>query len=196
NLKTFTCDEAGTIMTCIPDTFSILPDGSMFVHRLESTLHMNYNSNTLQMAGRNGLHTLVTDGVHSFQPRQLKQKGQLYTVHGLCCNDVEMPLLYAISSKKTEQNVFDSPNHQVQARFLYLRKNHWQTCPSKPRKTIKRRARPVYIHLATPHFSSSGCPRADWPDALGVICDKVELYILPGRGKPGKPPFRKVPEVP
>ncbi|RCN35511.1 hypothetical protein ANCCAN_18617 [Ancylostoma caninum] len=62
-------------MTYIPDTLSIPPDGSMFVHRLEPILHVYYNSNTVQMAARNGLHTLVADGVHSFQPRQLKRNG-------------------------------------------------------------------------------------------------------------------------
>ncbi|KAL6735817.1 hypothetical protein Aduo_006224 [Ancylostoma duodenale] len=81
-LKTQNSDEAGATMTYIPATLSILPDG-----------------NTVQMAARNGLHTLVADGVHSFQPPPLKRKGQLYTVHGVCHNDVEVPLLYAISSK-------------------------------------------------------------------------------------------------
>ncbi|RCN35699.1 hypothetical protein ANCCAN_18439 [Ancylostoma caninum] len=57
----------------------------------------------LRMAAQLVLHTLVANGVHSFQPRQLKRKGQLYTVHGVCSNGVEVPLLYAISSKKTEQ---------------------------------------------------------------------------------------------
>ncbi|KIH64038.1 hypothetical protein ANCDUO_05657 [Ancylostoma duodenale] len=52
------------------------------------------------MAAQLGLHTLVTEGVHSFQPRQLKRKGQLYTVHGVCSNGVEVPLLYAICNAK------------------------------------------------------------------------------------------------
>ncbi|KAL6739521.1 hypothetical protein Aduo_012963 [Ancylostoma duodenale] len=75
----------------------------MFVYRLEPTLYVYYNSNTVQMASRNGLHTLVADGVHSFQPRQLKRKDQLYIVHGVCRNGVEVPLPHAFSSKKTEQ---------------------------------------------------------------------------------------------
>ncbi|EYC28699.1 hypothetical protein Y032_0007g3367 [Ancylostoma ceylanicum] len=102
-LKTHRSDETVATMDHIPDSLSRLPDGSMFVHRLEPTLHVYYNSNTVQMAARNGLYALVADGVHSFQPRQLKRKGQLYTVHGVCRNGVEVPLLYAISSKKTEQ---------------------------------------------------------------------------------------------
>ncbi|EYC40035.1 hypothetical protein Y032_0632g882 [Ancylostoma ceylanicum] len=56
----------------------------------------------IRMAARKGLHTLVADDVHSLcQPRQLKRKGQLYTVHGLCSKGVEVPLLYALSLKKT-----------------------------------------------------------------------------------------------
>ncbi|EYC12476.1 hypothetical protein Y032_0047g1501 [Ancylostoma ceylanicum] len=56
-----------------------------------------------EMAAQLGLHALVADGFHSFQLRLFKREGQLYTVHGVCNNDVEVPLLYAISSKKTEQ---------------------------------------------------------------------------------------------
>ncbi|EYB86582.1 hypothetical protein Y032_0276g1081 [Ancylostoma ceylanicum] len=52
------------------------------------------------MAAQNGLHALVADGVHSFEPRQLQRKGQLYMVHGVGRNGVEVPLLYAIFSKK------------------------------------------------------------------------------------------------
>ncbi|EYC30586.1 hypothetical protein Y032_0005g2734 [Ancylostoma ceylanicum] len=102
-LETHTDGSPVATMDFIPDELGRLSDGSMFVHRLEPTLHVYYNSATIQMAARNGLHTLVADGVHSFQPRQLKRKGQLYTVHGVCSNGVEVPLLYAISSKKTEQ---------------------------------------------------------------------------------------------
>ncbi|KAL6743217.1 hypothetical protein Aduo_016289 [Ancylostoma duodenale] len=102
-LKTQNHDEAGATMTYIPDTLNILPHGSMFVHRLEPTLHVYYNGNTLRVAARNVLHTLVADGVHSFQPRQLKRKDQLHTVHGVCRNGVKVPLLYVIPSKKNEK---------------------------------------------------------------------------------------------
>ncbi|RCN37739.1 hypothetical protein ANCCAN_16358 [Ancylostoma caninum] len=95
--------EAPATIEMIPERLRVLPDGSLFVHRLEPTLHVYYKTSTIQMAAQLGLHTLVADGVHSFQPRQLKRKGKLYTVHGVCSNGVEVPLLYAISSKKTEQ---------------------------------------------------------------------------------------------
>ncbi|RCN33585.1 hypothetical protein ANCCAN_20585 [Ancylostoma caninum] len=78
-LETYNCGEAGTTMTYIPETFSILPDVSIFVHRLEPMLHVYYNSNTVQMAARNGLHTLVfihsnlvsSNGKSSCTPRMM-----------------------------------------------------------------------------------------------------------------------------
>ncbi|EYC43659.1 hypothetical protein Y032_0485g2328 [Ancylostoma ceylanicum] len=74
---------------------------------------MYYDSNTVQMAARSSLDTLVADKVHSFQPRQVKRKGQLYTVHRGCRNGVEVPLLHTISSKKTEQNSRNEFNASV-----------------------------------------------------------------------------------
>ncbi|EYC20159.1 hypothetical protein Y032_0022g480 [Ancylostoma ceylanicum] len=82
--------EAPASMEMIPDNLRVLNDGSLFVHRLEQTLHVYYNTSTIQMAAQLGLHALVADGVHTFQPRQLKRKGQLYTVHGVCNNGVEV----------------------------------------------------------------------------------------------------------
>ncbi|KHJ76910.1 hypothetical protein OESDEN_23470 [Oesophagostomum dentatum] len=98
-------------METICERLRLLPDGSSFVHRLEPTLHIYYSIATVQRAIRNGLHTLVADGVHSFQPRELKKTGQLYTVHGVCNNGVEVPLLYAISSNKTEHVYVDIFGH-------------------------------------------------------------------------------------
>ncbi|KAL6739132.1 hypothetical protein Aduo_012618 [Ancylostoma duodenale] len=77
-------------MEMIPERLRVLPDCSLSVHRLEPTLHVYYNTSAIRMAAQLGLHTLVTEGVHSFQPRQLKRKGQLYTVHGVCSNGVEV----------------------------------------------------------------------------------------------------------
>ncbi|RCN33095.1 hypothetical protein ANCCAN_21079 [Ancylostoma caninum] len=102
-VKVHESPEAPASMEMIPDHLRELPDGTPFVHRLEPMLHVYYNRSTIQMAAQLGLHALVADGVHSFQPRQLKRKSQLYTIHGVCSNGVEVPLLYAISSKKTEQ---------------------------------------------------------------------------------------------
>ncbi|EYC04320.1 hypothetical protein Y032_0088g2140 [Ancylostoma ceylanicum] len=92
-------------MNHIPDALKFFPDGSLFVHRMDPTLHVYYSSKTIQMAVRNGLHALVAYGVHSYQLRQLKRQGQLYTVHGVCKNGVGVPLLYAVSLKKTQELV-------------------------------------------------------------------------------------------
>ncbi|EYC23201.1 hypothetical protein Y032_0015g2517 [Ancylostoma ceylanicum] len=65
-LKTHKSDETFANMYHIPDSLSRLLDGSMFVHRLEPTLHVYYNSNTVQMTARSGLYALVADGfIHS-----------------------------------------------------------------------------------------------------------------------------------
>ncbi|KHJ91042.1 hypothetical protein OESDEN_09103, partial [Oesophagostomum dentatum] len=102
-LKTNQVEEAPASMEHIPPQLRLLPDGSSFVHEMEPTQHIYYNRGTIERAARNGLHAIVADGVHSFQPRQLGRQGQLYTVHGVCRNGVEVPLLYAVTCKKTEQ---------------------------------------------------------------------------------------------
>ncbi|KHJ86533.1 hypothetical protein OESDEN_13711 [Oesophagostomum dentatum] len=104
-------------MRHIPDHLKLLPDNSLFVHQMDPTLHVYYNRRTIEAAVRNGLHVLVADGVHSYQPRELGRQGQLYTVHGVCSNRVEVQLLYAVSSKKTEQ-VF--PDATVQGCAFHL----------------------------------------------------------------------------
>ncbi|RCN50503.1 hypothetical protein ANCCAN_03357 [Ancylostoma caninum] len=111
--------EAQATMESVPDHLQFFWDGSLFVHRLEPTLHVYYNRNTIQMAARNGLQVLVADGVHSFQLRQLRREGQLYTVHVVCKNGVEVPLLHAISSKKTQEvpRFWDNVRNSVQSFF-------------------------------------------------------------------------------
>ncbi|KHJ79668.1 hypothetical protein OESDEN_20680, partial [Oesophagostomum dentatum] len=82
-IKTNAVDEAPADMLHIPDELRLLPDGSPFVHQMDSAQHIYYNKATIEKAARNGLLALVADGVRSFQPRQLKPQGQLYTVHGV-----------------------------------------------------------------------------------------------------------------
>ncbi|RCN30468.1 hypothetical protein ANCCAN_23760 [Ancylostoma caninum] len=47
----------------------------------------------------NGLFALVADGVHTKQPKTLTQ---LYFAHSVCDEGVEVPLLYALTARKTE----------------------------------------------------------------------------------------------
>ncbi|RCN42842.1 hypothetical protein ANCCAN_11178 [Ancylostoma caninum] len=65
-------------MNYVPDELSRLSDGSLFVHRLEPTLHVHYNSATIQMAARNGVHTLVADGVHAPTPPAEAERSALH----------------------------------------------------------------------------------------------------------------------
>ncbi|VDK60196.1 unnamed protein product, partial [Cylicostephanus goldi] len=98
-----THEDQSASMLEIPPHLRLLPDGTSFVHHMEASLHVYYSSTTLQKAARNGLHALVADGVHSYQPRQLKRAGQLYTIHGVCNNGIEVPLVYAVTARKTEE---------------------------------------------------------------------------------------------
>ncbi|EYB89126.1 hypothetical protein Y032_0235g3166 [Ancylostoma ceylanicum] len=71
----------------------------MFLHEgPNENLHIYYSEETLEMACRHGLFALVGDGVHSCQPSKM---AQLYTVHAVCGGGIEMPVLHAITSKKT-----------------------------------------------------------------------------------------------
>ncbi|KAK6034739.1 hypothetical protein COOONC_27758 [Cooperia oncophora] len=58
---------------------------------------------TIDIYGRrvNGLHSIVADG-NTLHPKPLGRQAQLYCVHGVCSEGVEVPLLYCITSKKTE----------------------------------------------------------------------------------------------
>lgn len=49
-----------------------------------------------------GLQAIVADGVHTLQPKELGRHSQLYCVHGVCDEGFEVPLLFAVTAKKTE----------------------------------------------------------------------------------------------
>ncbi|KAK6026191.1 hypothetical protein OSTOST_07889 [Ostertagia ostertagi] len=54
-------------------------------------------------ACRCGLKALVADGVHDLQPSVTNKAGQVYIIHGVVANSVDMSLLYAITLRKNEQ---------------------------------------------------------------------------------------------
>ncbi|VDO69861.1 unnamed protein product [Heligmosomoides polygyrus] len=56
----------------------------------------------LKKACENGLDTLIANGIFSMHPNPREKNGQLYTIHGVCNGKVNVPLLYAITNKKTE----------------------------------------------------------------------------------------------
>ncbi|VDK64854.1 unnamed protein product, partial [Cylicostephanus goldi] len=93
-------EDPSCTMDHIPDRHSQLTDGSRFLQFQNPELHMYYSTKTIGMAQRHGLYALVADGVHDLQPDATNQIGQLYTVHGVCNDTMDVPLLYAITTKK------------------------------------------------------------------------------------------------
>uniref|UniRef100_A0A7I4YCF8 MULE domain-containing protein n=1 Tax=Haemonchus contortus TaxID=6289 RepID=A0A7I4YCF8_HAECO len=83
----------------IPEEVALLSDGTTFVHEQDQELHVYYSEKTIEMACTNGLYAIVADGVHTKQPKELMQ---LYCVHGVCNGGVEVPLLYSMTARKTE----------------------------------------------------------------------------------------------
>ncbi|PIO57645.1 hypothetical protein TELCIR_20935, partial [Teladorsagia circumcincta] len=49
-----------------------------------------------------GLQTLVADGVHDLQPDATSQLGQVHMIHGVPCDGLDVPLLFVIARRKTE----------------------------------------------------------------------------------------------
>ncbi|CAJ0590211.1 unnamed protein product [Cylicocyclus nassatus] len=64
----------------------------------------------IQRAVENGLYALSGDGIHQLNPRSKRgsgvrmEEGQVYTIHGVCQGEFEIPLLFAIMRNKTEQD--------------------------------------------------------------------------------------------
>uniref|UniRef100_W6NHY1 MULE transposase domain-containing protein n=1 Tax=Haemonchus contortus TaxID=6289 RepID=W6NHY1_HAECO len=52
------------------------------------------------------LSALVADGVHDLQPDATNKTGQLYVIHGVMADSVDVPLLFAITKRKS-QRVYD-----------------------------------------------------------------------------------------
>ncbi|KAK6034640.1 hypothetical protein COOONC_27850 [Cooperia oncophora] len=82
-----------------PDDLAKLRDGRTFVHERELDFHVYYSEETAEMACRSGLYAAVADGVHSKQPKELMQ---LYCVYGVCDGGAEVPLLFSVTARNTE----------------------------------------------------------------------------------------------
>ncbi|KAK6024760.1 hypothetical protein OSTOST_09427 [Ostertagia ostertagi] len=91
-----------------PQRFSRLPDGTQFLQYASEKLHIYFAApiiqimNIIQRASALGLEALVADGVHDLQPDATSKLGQVYTIHGVLCNGVDVPPLFAITKWKTE----------------------------------------------------------------------------------------------
>ncbi|KAK6036207.1 hypothetical protein COOONC_26288, partial [Cooperia oncophora] len=90
-------------MENVPEEFRKLHDGSPFLQLDEPGFHIYYSTGTIQMARENGLYGTVADGSHSLQPKTLGRYAQLYCVHGVCNQDLDVPLMFCIMEKKTRR---------------------------------------------------------------------------------------------
>lgn len=89
-------------MEYVPDHLALNPDGTRFLQYQTADMHIYYSEKIIRKACENGLDTLIADGIFSMHPNQREKNGQLYTIHGVCNGKVNVPLLYAITNKKTE----------------------------------------------------------------------------------------------
>ncbi|KHJ81550.1 hypothetical protein OESDEN_18763, partial [Oesophagostomum dentatum] len=89
-------------MDDVPQDLRELPDGELFLQLQLPDLHVYYLSEVVEMAKQNGLCALIGDGVHKLNPilPGAMEKGQLYTIHAVCNNGFEVPLLFAITRRK------------------------------------------------------------------------------------------------
>ncbi|KAK6040404.1 hypothetical protein COOONC_22092 [Cooperia oncophora] len=99
----------------IPENLARLSDGRLFVQKQDAELHIYYSGETIEInctysnksvlgcqktiACKSGLYAIVADGVHT---KQHKELAQLYCVHGICDGGIEIPLLYSMTARKTE----------------------------------------------------------------------------------------------
>ncbi|KAK5965450.1 MULE domain-containing protein, partial [Trichostrongylus colubriformis] len=91
--------EHRVTMEHVPQEFAFLPDGSRFLQYQSSTLHIYFSERILEKACQVGLYALVADGAHDLQPQNTNKLGQLYTIHGVMANSVDVPLLFAITMR-------------------------------------------------------------------------------------------------
>lgn len=66
-------------------------------------MHIYFSEKVIRKACQNDLDTLVADGIFSMHPNQRENNGQLYTIHGVCNGKVTVPLVFALTNKKTEE---------------------------------------------------------------------------------------------
>ncbi|CAJ0593381.1 unnamed protein product [Cylicocyclus nassatus] len=88
-------------MSNVPDHVTALPDGTSFLHEKGGEFHVYYSEDTIKKACQIGLHALVADGMFSLHPKELGRQAQLYCVHAVCTGGVEVPILFAITQKRT-----------------------------------------------------------------------------------------------
>ncbi|VDO86919.1 unnamed protein product [Heligmosomoides polygyrus] len=89
-------------MLHVPDALAFHSNSAQFLQVQSSELHIYCTVETIELACRNGLGALVADGMFSMHPDVKEKNGQLYTIHGVCSDKAHMPLLHAITDRKTQ----------------------------------------------------------------------------------------------
>ncbi|KAK6044590.1 hypothetical protein COOONC_17906 [Cooperia oncophora] len=90
-------------MEVVPREYAFLRDGTAFLQYKTADLHIYFSRSIIEKAAGAGLHALVGDGVHDLQPDATNKTGQLYTIHGVLVNSVDVPLLFAITRRKNQR---------------------------------------------------------------------------------------------
>ncbi|KAK6031803.1 hypothetical protein OSTOST_02036, partial [Ostertagia ostertagi] len=89
-------------MVNVPPDYAFLADGTPFLQLLTPELHIYFSAASIERACRCGLQALVADGVHDLQPNATNKTGQVYIIHGVVANSVDMSLLYAITLSRLQ----------------------------------------------------------------------------------------------
>ncbi|KAK5983965.1 hypothetical protein GCK32_005735 [Trichostrongylus colubriformis] len=84
--------DSRVTMENVPREYACLADGSQFLHMRTSYILFDEECG--------GMFALVADGVHNLQPKATNKTGQLYVIHGVLANSMDIPLLFAITVRK------------------------------------------------------------------------------------------------
>ncbi|KAL6739041.1 hypothetical protein Aduo_012531 [Ancylostoma duodenale] len=96
-------DRNMTMDNVAPD-LAVLSNGVQFLQQTAENMHIYFSKDTIKNSVVEcGLHTFVADGVHSFHPKKLGRSAQVYCVHGVYRGGFDVPLLFAITPRKTEE---------------------------------------------------------------------------------------------
>uniref|UniRef100_A0A7I4Z3A8 DDE_Tnp_1_7 domain-containing protein n=1 Tax=Haemonchus contortus TaxID=6289 RepID=A0A7I4Z3A8_HAECO len=89
-------------MENVPREYALLPDGTrseskiLFITVVQTLLFL---FSVCQL----NLSALVADGVHDLQPDATNKTGQLYAINGVIANSVDVPILFAITKRKSQR---------------------------------------------------------------------------------------------
>ncbi|KAL6741585.1 hypothetical protein Aduo_014823 [Ancylostoma duodenale] len=87
-------------------------------------MHIYFSQEIVTKAYNNGLLALVADGVHKLKPRTKPrepvqmEEDLLYMIHGMCRGGFDVPLLFAVTRHKSEDDylmIFGKMKEAVQA---------------------------------------------------------------------------------